>query len=318
MNIRKLALNFTLSVMATLSINTHALDQGFDELIIFSGSLEDTGNINTLIGDAEWPFWNNRSTNGPSSVDVFAEELGFNAEPSLHLIGQVGGNNFAVRGATTGGSGPTDLPAQMDAYFARTGGVAKPNSLYLVFIGGHDVIQAVIEPDMEVSKQIIKNAVIGLENQLKRLIDAGAKNIYAPSFIDISAAPVFQGPGISDKAHYLSKLYHDKFNRMLDRVERQKKLRIFRFSFWDFVKENTEMGRFIGFTNTTDPCITTQNCDFEKFIFLTDTFPTAKVHRLLGNALALDLFHQLTTCEAGNWHKSTCPPAHKDGKDKHK
>lgn len=287
------------------SANAMAND-GFSDLIIFSGSLSDTGNIATLIGDAPPPFWNNRSTNGPSAADVLAERLGFDAEPSLHLIGEVGGNNFAVKASTTRGNAITDLPAQLDAHFSRTGGEALPDALYFVFIGGHDVIQAVLEPDMMTSRQIIRESVDGLEAQLQRLINSGANHIYAPGFIDISTAPAFANSPYAQKAHDLSVQFEVQFNLMLYKLEWKNKFHFYKFSFWDFVKDNIESGEILGFANKTDSCVDSLDCDFNKFIYLDQTVPTARVHDLLGNALALDLFHQIKDCRRGNWHTGRC------------
>src|SRR5690606_20122484 len=212
---------------------------------------------------------------------------GLDEVPALHRIGGVGGNSFAVRGSLTAGDGITDLPAQLDAYFARTGGTADPNALYLVFIGGHDVIQAVLEPDDKKAKEIIKTAVWGIEVAVKRLIDAGAKQIYAPGFINVGEAPAFRLAGLEDRAYKLSLLFKTKFNRMLTKVELQKIFYFYKFSFWNFVKHNMESGEFMGFTNKFDSCVDSPDCDFNKFIYMDATLPSARVHDLLGNAMAL-------------------------------
>ena len=295
-----------IGLISSFSVHAQTYHPGFADLIIFSGSLSDTGNLASIVGDYPEPFYMNRNSNGPITVDIFAGLLGYDAEPSLHLIGLDEGNNFSVTGSTTGGSEITDLPAQIDAYFARTGGVAYPDVLYLVFIGGHDVIQAVTNPDDAVSKQIIDDTLVGLEIGIKRLIDAGATNIYAPGFINIGRAPVMIEAGLAERARELSIRYETKFIKMLDDVEEETGITFFRFSFYNFVEHSIKNGAIFGFENVTDSCLASPDCDFEKFIFMNENFPTTKVHNLIGHAMAMELLHQISSCRQGSWHRAVC------------
>ena len=296
-----------LSIASGVTLHATAQHPGFNDLVIFSGSLSDTGNFSSLFGDLPEPFYNNRNTNGPNAVDVFADLLGFDAEPSLHLIGEEGGNNFAFTGARARGNEPIDLSSQIDAHFARTGGEANPVGLYFIFVGGHDVIEAVTTTDdWEVSKQIVNEAVGGIRTGLERLIDAGARHLYAPGFLNIGLAPVMVENGLAERATAVSELYDTQFKRMLDDLEEERGNHIYRFDFFEFVDHNIASAQALDIVNTTDSCVAHADCDFDKFIFLDENFPTAKVHTLLGHALALDLMHQLNTCNEGNWHASTC------------
>lgn len=296
----------TLALGTAMSPAMAQIDPYFDDLIIFSGSLSDTGNLATITGDLPPPFWENRNSNGPVAADVFAEALGYDAEPSLHLIGEVGGNNFAVTGSRTRGNDFTDMPAQLDAYFARTGGVADPDVLYLVFIGGHDVIEAILEPDPQLGDQIIRDAVVGLRENLDRLIAAGAEHIYAPGFIDIGYAPAIIEAGLVDYAGELSALYEVLFLNMLKELEAESDIRFYRFNFYEFVNQYIEFAPVAGFSNVDEACTEHPSCDFEKFIFMNETFPTARVHRMLGNAMASALLHQIASCRPGAWNPSSC------------
>ena len=70
------------------------------ELVVFGASESDVGNVYVATGHTfpAPPYFNGRFTNGPNWVDHLADELSLErATPSI-----LGGDNFAVGGATTG------------------------------------------------------------------------------------------------------------------------------------------------------------------------------------------------------------------------
>lgn len=273
-----------------------ATAEPFSQLIIFSGSLSDTGNIASIQGDFPSPFFMNRSTNGPAAVDILASRLGLSAEPSLHLIGMDAGTNYAVLGALASNNRSIDLPAQIEAYLAPRGNVADPDALFFVFIGGNDVITAAIEPDDQVADRIIRDAISGIRHAIRRLVNAGAKTLFVPNFIDLGIAPVARDTGLADRATEQSKKFNRTLERMLDRVERKLGLKIIRFDFFKFGEDVLASADKLGFTNTTDSCLAlldSEECDFDSFVFFNELFPSAKVHELLGTALTFALIEQL-------------------------
>lgn len=270
----------------------------FSALVEFSGALSDNGNFASVHGQDPAPFYRGRTTNGLTAGEVMAARLGLKADPSMHLIGKAGGTNFAVRDALAGGNGPDDLPAQLDAYLTPRGGKADPDALYFVFIGGNDVLLAAVTPNDAASETILRNAVSGIESGIRRLVSAGAKKIFAPDFIDISTAPAFRaaGPGATARAARLSAEYNQAFNAMLDRVEGELDFTLIRWNFDQFVRDVFQHADELGFSNTTDSCVAMPQgqCDYNRFIFLNEQFPTAKVHELIGTALALAVVTRAT------------------------
>ncbi|MDH2328193.1 SGNH/GDSL hydrolase family protein [Cereibacter sp. SYSU M97828] len=265
----------------------------FSQLVAFSGALSDTGNFHAEAGtDLPAPFVNNRSTNGPVAVEELARWMGHEAEPSLHLIGKQGGTNFAVADALAGGTGPHDLPAQVDAFLERNGGKADPEALYFMFIGGNDVIKAVMEMDDAAATKILDDAVAGIETQTKRIVEAGAVTVFAPDFIDVGASPALLafGPEAAARGTHLSEYYNDTFDAMLDRID-DGSFTLIRWSFDDFVKDLQRNGAGFGLTNATEACLMVEEdlCDFETFVYLTPEYPTARVHQMLGSAMAVGI-----------------------------
>lgn len=265
----------------------------FSQMVTFSGALSDTGNFNAETGeDRPAPFYKNRSTNGPVAVEELARWLGLSAEPSLHLVGKPGGTNFAVADALAGGHGPHDLPAEVDAHLERNGGKADPKALYFVFIGGNDVILSVIEQDDAKSAKILTDAVAGIEAQIRRLVDAGARTIYAPDFIDVGLSPAVlaYGPQASARATRLSEQYNKEFDAMLDKID-DGTFTLVRWSFDKFVKDLRKNGAEFGLTNADQACLDVGEpaCDVNSFVYLTGEYPTARVHQMLGSAMAIGL-----------------------------
>lgn len=286
-------LAFTLSLSLATLMGSTALAEPFSQMVVFSGALSDTGNFNAEAKtDRPEPFYKNRSTNGPVAVEELARWLGHKAEPSMHLVAKEGGTNFAVVDALASGNGPHDLPAQVDAHLERNGGKADPAALYFVFIGGNDVILSVIEQDDEKSAKILTGAVAGIETQIKRLVAAGAKTIYAPDFIDVGLSPAVLafGEQASQRATKLSNQYNDEFDAMLDRID-DGSFTLVRWSFDQFVKDLRANGAEFGLTNTDQACLDVpkESCDFDKFVYLTGEYPTARVHQMLGSAMAIGL-----------------------------
>jgi phospholipase/lecithinase/hemolysin len=264
----------------------------FSQLVEFSGALSDNGNFAELHGKDPAPFYEGRTTNGLTAGEVMAARLGLKADPSLHLVGKNAGTNFAVRDALAGGNGPDDLPAQLRAYLAPRGGKADPDALHFVFIGGNDVVLAALTPDDDAAATTLRKAVDGIHGAIRTLVSAGATHIFAPDFIDISTAPAFRaaGPQAMARASKLSAEYNRTFNAMLDQVEGELDFKLIRWSFDRFVKDVFQHADELGFSNTTDSCVAMAGqgkCDYDRFIFLNEQFPTSKVHELIGTALAL-------------------------------
>jgi len=276
-------------------------DQPFSQLIIISGSLSDVGNYASVHGWFPAPFFEFRSTNGPNLDDYFAEALNFPDKPSGHLTGPVQGNNFSVFQSLAGGHGPEDLPAQVQAYLDSRGGMADPKALHLLLIAGTDVINAMQEPDDVKAHHMIDAAVIGNENAIRTLVQAGAKTIFAPNFSDLGSTPGAINSHLVARATRVSVEYNTKYAAMLDRVERELDFDLIRWDFFTYTHQFLAKAHELGFTNTTQACVdlsASGDCgDLSKFVFLADFFPTTRVHRFFAMAMVQAfLEHQKERC----------------------
>ncbi len=155
-------------------------------------------------------FMNSRVSNGPVAVEVLAERLGFDDfQPSLHPLPLLGlprpfvGTNYAVAGAharvridpKTGNPEPEDLGAQIFAFLQLDhGGVAPSEALYVVMIGGNDVIdavQALLDPS-EDPRAISAAAVDAIGDNINLLIGAGARKFLVANSPNIGSIPAIK------------------------------------------------------------------------------------------------------------------------------
>jgi phospholipase/lecithinase/hemolysin len=279
-----------LASLVCLAPAAHA--EKYSAFVEFSGALSDTGNYASVHGDSPAPFWHNRTTNGLVAGELLAKRMGFEVKSSNHLVGPAQGTNFAVRDALAGGTGPNDLPNQLKAYLEPRGGKADPDAFFFVFNGGNDVIVAATTAQGKDSEKILEGAVDGLETALRRLIKAGAKTIMAPNFIDISVVPAIRNTPLAPHARAVSESYNRKFERMLARLEKEQNFQFIHWDFDGFLKGVLANGDEFGFTNLSDSCEALKaagQCNPDTFVYLTETFPTAKVHAFMADAMAVEI-----------------------------
>jgi len=264
----------------------------FSNMYVFGGPLEDNGNYASVYGDLPAPFYKNHFTNGPDAVEYLAESIGQTLKPSLHRVGPVQGNNFASADALANGNEPKDLQGQITAFLSSRGEAADPKALYYVIIGGNDIINATYEQDDVKSKAIVDGAIEAKRVAINRLVKAGVKNLFFDNFTNLGLTPKIRLAGLSERGEWVARYHNQQLDRMFNRVENQygKKLNLIRFDFWQFsANDLIASSAALGFTNTTDSCLESANCDLDKFVFINDLFLTARVHKLWGQALTQTL-----------------------------
>jgi len=269
------------------------------DIIVFAGPLGDIGNLASVAGDLPPPFFNNRLSNGPVAIEVVAKRFGIELKPSLHRIGPSQGNNYSSGDALAAGEGPQDLAGQLDAYFASTGNTADPDALYYLSIGGNEVLAATLESDNEASEKLLDAAVHAKEKAIRRLVNAGAKTILTGNFLDIGVAPQIRSAGLSERGKRMSAYYNRNSARMLDWIRWKLDFQLIRHDFQQFVVDGLRNSKSLGYTNTTDSCLeklATGECDFDRFIFFNEVFPTASIHELWGWDILSTVVTQLRQC----------------------
>ena len=271
-------------------------EPSFREIIVFGDSLSDTGNLVSL---PEFGFLNNPPfdrgfSNGPRAVEVLANSIGLDVDPSLHLVGPPVGTNFAVSGARARGTNPIDLPAQIGTFLLNKGGTAPSDALYVVFIGGNDVQDARDEPNEHLANGIIRDAVKSINVSVRSLVTAGAKAIMVVNVPDIGATPESQQSSdeeLSERATELTKQFNKELSGRMRRIERDLNLDLVDFNLFQFFRFVIKNSVALGFTNSDDACFSSvtfifhPDCNFDKFVFFDEFHPTKRIHKRVGRAL---------------------------------
>jgi phospholipase/lecithinase/hemolysin len=144
--------------------------QTFTDVFVFGDSLSDTGNACTVLAIAGYEP--GRCSNGDVWSERFAESLGHEAKASA-----LGGTNFAF-----GSAEATDLDGQIVAFAISVLFQADPDALYVVWLGGNDVLGI---PSSPTAMQDAVDDIIAGINDLQNL---GAEHFLVLNLPDIGRA----------------------------------------------------------------------------------------------------------------------------------
>ena len=279
----------------------------FSDVFVFGDSLSDTGNFASVNGPFPTPpFFNNRVSNGLTSVDLLAQSLRLRVNPSLHLVGPAIGTNYAVTGARTAGVSPFDLPTQVAAFSANHGGVAPTDALYVINIGGNDVRDARDTQDNLAAKQLVGAAVHGEIIQIQNLINMGAQYILVVNVTNIGNIPEtnliaaqLQDSQFVQRAAKLSQLFNYQLKKRLKLLSHKNDITLVRFNQFEAFEELLADSSELDFTNTTDACFSTVSlsfnlgCNFgaafDQYVFFDEIHPTARTNKIIAKELIKEL-----------------------------
>ncbi len=274
-----------------------AAQAGFSAEFVFGDSLSDNGNLAAALGAPfpDPPSFDNSFTNGPVAVQLLAKSLGLSANASLWLTSPAPqGTNYAVGGATAvgfaqGGIPGINLPQQVGAYSAFVSGHADPNALYVLMIGGNDVIDAVANNS---GASAVTAGADQEVMEISALAGEGAKHFLVVDVPNVGQIPLFtqETPGpAAEEATAFSLDYNRELVTKLQDLELPSGATLTDFNFFDFNASLLPIFASLGF-NTTDPCYSftgvpdstasTTGCspaNVDTFVYFNDVHPTAPV-----------------------------------------
>lgn len=170
-----------------------------NNLIVFGDSLVDGGNVSIASGgttpNPAQGYYAGRFSNGFVASDVL--NLAIEGTPSVPSL--AGGDNYAFGGARARNDGLSvpDVAAQVSSYMAVTGGIADPNSLYLINAGGNDVFDILSGGS---ASTIISAAVTAIVTQVSVLQAAGAQYILVAGVGNVGGTPSAIAAGAAAQA----------------------------------------------------------------------------------------------------------------------
>jgi phospholipase/lecithinase/hemolysin len=262
----------------------------YDNLYVFGDSYCDVGNLFTATGGAEpaAPYYNGRFSNGPIWLDHVAGFLGVPLTASL-----LKGTDYAFGGAWVtaaqtipGGTIPS-VPDQVKQYLSQHGGKADPHALYVIEGGGNDILGTTTGTPEALGYEIAK----GIANSELLLRQAGARHFLIPNLFNVGLLPAASGNvAFAAAASTATNKWVDRLLSIEDFLEGIRILRMDVFSLMNAVE--TDPSHF-GFTDVTDPCLTTAVCSDPDHTFFWDTHhPTEFGHAFFAvtteNVLALE------------------------------
>ena len=274
----------------------------FSNLYVFGDSLSDNGTAADFFNvDYPFPYSSipaqniNRVSNGPVAVEILASQLGLPLNPSAFgTTFPAAGTNYAVAGARAGRTtNAGDLVNQINAFNANHLSGAPSDALYVLFIGGNDVLSIWNQVDDTIAEMTIADATLGVETALNDLINAGARSIIVPNVFDIGLTP--EAASNRTLATQRTEEYNTALALTLAGVEASQGINLFEYDLFGLGQRVADDPASFGLSNITDPCTTglpfpvfLGSCDttsINEFGFIDNIHPTAAVHNILGNEL---------------------------------
>ncbi len=283
---RKSTWILTTALFGLASIAAQAATLTYDNLIVFGDSYCDVGNLFIATGGAEpaAPYYDMRFSNGPLWVDHVAGFLGVPLTAYL-----AGGTDYAFGGAWVtqpqSVTGVPSVPEQVEIYLSQHDGKADPNALYILEGGGNDILDTTTGTPEELGYQI----ALGIAESERLLRQAGARHFVIPDLFNVGLLPAAAGNvSFAAAASTATNQAEDELLGFEGFLQGVYILRLNVFSLLNAVE--TDPTHF-GFTDVTDPCLTTTVCADPDHTFFWDTHhPTEFGHAFfavtLENALA--------------------------------
>jgi phospholipase/lecithinase/hemolysin len=281
-----------------------AAQETFSNIYVFGDSLSDTGNLASVTEPFPDPPYNdNRVTNGKVAVEILAENMGLSLTTSLHLIGVPQGNNYAVADARAAGQEPIDLPTQVNAFLQAQQNQVPSDALYVVFIGSNDVRDARDAESRVEASSGIREAVDGVDSNIRALIAAGATHFLVVNVPDIGNVPETQILAEAGGEFFLPRLasfYSKWFNlRLKNKVRKLRdefSVKMVLFDLEHVFDEYLRYSDAYSIINDTDACFLTAqqqfnvDCEFalfNSFAYFDEVHPTAVLHQHVGEIMSV-------------------------------
>ncbi len=276
--------------------------------VVFGDSLSDPGNAFVLLRDVAVPPFS-LIPNAPyargglhfSNGATWVEQLSVfdDAIPSAGpaLLHPVLFSNYAVGGTRARTPTPPerffDLSTQVGLFLRDFGGQAPADALYIVFVGGNDVRDALVaaiapDPNAPTSGEILQAALTAIRTNLLALHAAGAQNFLVANAPNLGLAPAVRlfGPVAQGAATDLAAQFNDGLEAILLEL-RLRGAHVTPLDVFLILNEIVKAPGDFGLTEVTQPCIAVDTkvhpfcTNPGTFLFWDGIHPTVAGHRIL-------------------------------------
>jgi phospholipase/lecithinase/hemolysin len=245
-----------------------------------------------LIPDHPYAHSGHHLSNGATWIERLAKKmkLGKSAGPALRVPGKF--SNYAVdrSRACTDSPSPSyiDLTTQVGMFLTQFD-TASDKSLYVLFAGGNDVRDALVNPEM--GEMILGCALLSLSDNIQTLIAAGARTFLIPNVPNLGLVPAvaLQGPEAQQGATEVTYFFNQQLESILTDIETAYGglVTFYRLDTFELLTQTAVEHPEL---NVTDPCIDVFSgtvCKHaKKYLFWDGIHPTQTGHKLIAKEAA--------------------------------
>jgi phospholipase/lecithinase/hemolysin len=278
-------------------------DTNYERLVVFGDSLSDPGNAYVLTGMSlvppytdlvpEHPYarGGHHLSNGSTWIEQLARRMKLleSVGPALRVPGVF--SNYAVDRTRACAQSPSpsyiDLSGQVGMFLDEFGG-APAEALYVVFVGGNDVRDALTSQD---PPAVIGCALYSIYSNLIALIDAGARTFLVANVPNLGQVPAVALLGEEAQAGATGATFY--FNQQLEEIlmgieaAYHEQVSFYRLDTFGLITQASISHPEL---NVTDPCIdifTGMVCaPAEGYLFWDGIHPTVTGHALIAEEAA--------------------------------
>ena len=294
---------FCILVVVCLLSAAAPADTKYDRLVVFGDSLSDPGNAFVLTGMSlvppytdlipEYPYarGGHHLSNGSTWIEQLATQMNLvqSVGPALRVPGVF--SNYAIDRTRACWESPSptylDLSGQVDLFLADFG-AAQANALYVVFIGGNDVRDALTSQN---PPAVIECALASVYANFIALIDAGARTFLVANVPNLGQIPAVAllGKDAREGATGAAFYFNQQLEGILSGIESAYggEVRFYRLNTFGLITQASARHPDL---NVTEPCIDvfagTVCAPSSKHLFWDGIHPTATGHALIAEEAA--------------------------------
>ena len=296
----------------------------FSGIVVFGTTLSDPGNGFALVGENGTPpdyeigpfliptvpyaRGGHHLSNGATWIEQFGKSIGLGGSVRPALRGSAQATNFAIGTARARvvpvppGQPDISLTGQVDAFLLQSGGVADPEALFVIEMGGNDVRDAFASGDPVIAAGILNAALSSIAANVLRLYQAGAREFLVMNVPNIALTPAVRalgpaavGPATAATQAFNLGLSGPLPNDVLDQLSLLPGSSFHLLDAFQLLNDITADPAAFGLTNVEDACVTPDIPPFkcqkpDDFLFWDGLHPTKVGHALLAAEAASVLF----------------------------
>ena len=284
----------------------------FSGIVVFGTSLSDPGNAFVLVGDASVPpnFMLNpllipsapyargghHFSNGATWVEQFGRSIGLGGSVGAALATtDPAVTNFAVGAARAWDDGINfNLTRQVELFLQRSGGVASPQALYAIEMGGNDIRDAFqVYAGGGDGGPILRAALASIAGNIQRLYSAGAREFLVWVAPNVALTPAIRslGPAAGGLATAVTQAFNGGLDYALGLLHGLPGISFARLDAYQIQNAIVAEPTAFDLTTVDKACVTPDippfTCqDVNEFLFWDGIHPTKAGHAILARETA--------------------------------